>query len=77
LPDETRERGIRLAHQSHCASLFETVAGSLRVLQRVDRPNFGIIYEPANWLIAGEDYAVKRSANSSPTCSMSTFRTIG
>lgn len=54
--DEARERGIRLAHQSHCASLFETVAGSLRVLQQVDRPNFGIIYEPANWLIAGEDY---------------------
>jgi sugar phosphate isomerase/epimerase len=22
----------------------------------VGRPNFGIIYEPANWLIAGEDY---------------------
>jgi sugar phosphate isomerase/epimerase len=55
--DEARERGIRLAHQSHCASLFETVAGALRILQRVDRPNFGIIYEPANWLIAGEDYS--------------------
>ena len=54
--DEAREWGIRLAHQSHCASLFETVEGSLRVLQQVDRPNFGIIYEPANWLIAGEDY---------------------
>jgi sugar phosphate isomerase/epimerase len=54
--DEARERGIRLAHQSHCASLFETVGGALRVLRRVDRPNFGIIYEPANWLIAGEDY---------------------
>lgn len=54
--DEARERNIRLAHQSHCASLFETVEGSLRVLEQVGRPNFGIIYEPANWLIAGEDY---------------------
>jgi sugar phosphate isomerase/epimerase len=54
--DEARERGIRLAHQAHCASLFETVEGSLRVLQAVGRPNFGIIYEPANWLIAGQDY---------------------
>jgi len=54
--DEARERNIRLAHQSHCASLFETVEGSLRVLAQVDRPNFGIIYEPANWLIADEDY---------------------
>jgi len=26
--DEARERGIRLAHQSHCASLFETVDGT-------------------------------------------------
>ena len=54
--DTAAERGIRLAHQSHCSSLFETVEGSLRVLETVDRPNFGIIYEPANWMIAGEDY---------------------
>ena len=54
--DTAAERGIRLAHQSHCASLFETVEGSLQVLEKVDRPNFGIIYEPANWMIAGEDY---------------------
>ena len=54
--DEARERKIRLAHQSHCASLFETVSGSLDVLRRVNRPNFGIIYEPANWLISAQDY---------------------
>jgi sugar phosphate isomerase/epimerase len=54
--DEAHQRGIRLAHQAHFASLFETVEGALRVLQAVDRPNFGIIYEPANWLICGQDY---------------------
>jgi sugar phosphate isomerase/epimerase len=54
--DTARERKIRLAHQSHCASLFETVAGSLDVLRRVNRSNFGIIYEPANWLISGQEY---------------------
>jgi sugar phosphate isomerase/epimerase len=54
--DAARERRIRLAHQSHCASLFETVEGSLRVLRAVGRENFGLIYEPANWLIAEEDY---------------------
>ncbi len=53
---EASERGIRLVHQAHCASLFETVDGALDTLQRVGRPNFGIIYEPANWMIAGEDY---------------------
>ncbi|MCC6587632.1 MAG: sugar phosphate isomerase/epimerase [Bryobacterales bacterium] len=54
--DEARERGIRLAHQSHCSSLFETVEGAERVLKAVGRPNFGLIYEPANWLISGQPY---------------------
>jgi sugar phosphate isomerase/epimerase len=54
--DEAARRGIRLAHQSHTTSLFETIEGSLRVLKSVGRPNFGVIYEPANWLISGEDY---------------------
>lgn len=54
--DEAAKRGIRLAHQSHTSSIFETVDGSLRVIHSVDRPNFGLIYEPANWMIAGEDY---------------------
>lgn len=55
--DEAIERGIRLAHQSHTASLFETVSGALDVLKRVNRPNFGLIYEPANWMLVGEPYA--------------------
>lgn len=54
--DEARERKIRLAHQSHCASLFETVDGAERVLKAVGRSNFGLIYEPANWLISGQAY---------------------
>lgn len=54
--DEAKERDIRLVHQAHNSSLFETVAGSVDVLQKVGRENFGIIYEPANWFVAGEDY---------------------
>ena len=54
--DQARERKIRLAHQSHAASLFETVDGSVQVLKKVGRPNFGIIYEPANWMISQQDY---------------------
>jgi|GEM_PF-132076 len=54
--DEAAERRIRLAHQSHCASPFETVDGTERVLKAVRRPNFGLIYEPANWLISGQPY---------------------
>ncbi len=54
--DEAAERDIRLAHQAHCASLFETVDGSLDVLRAVGRANFGIIYEPANWMLSGQAY---------------------
>jgi len=54
--DEARERNIRIAHQSHTLSLFETVAESLDVLKRVARKNFGLIYEPANLDLCGEDY---------------------
>ena len=54
--DEANERGIRLAHQSHTQSLFETVDGSLDVLKRVNRSNFGIIYEPANLDLCGQAY---------------------
>lgn len=56
--DEAQERNIRLAHQSHTQSIFETVAGSLDILARVGRPNFGLIYEPANLAQCGESYGV-------------------
>ncbi len=54
--DEAQERGIRLAHQAHNSSIFETVDGSVDVLEKIDRENFGLIYEPANWMIADEPY---------------------
>lgn len=57
--DEAAERGIRLAHQSHVCSLFETVDMSLQVVREVGRENFGIIYEPANLMVCGQDYGRK------------------
>lgn len=54
--DEAKERSIRLAHQSHLQSLFETVDGSLEILQKIGRENFGLIYEPANLAQAGQPY---------------------
>ena len=56
--DEAQERKIRLAHQSHTQSIFETVAGSLEILHRVGRANFGLIYEPANLAQCGQSYGV-------------------
>ena len=64
--DEAAERGIRLAHQCHTRSLFELVDKSLEVLQRVGRPNFGLIYEPANLEFCGEDFGPATIARFAP-----------
>ncbi len=54
--DEAAERGIRLAHQSHASSLFETPENALKTLQAIGRTNFGLIYEAANWFLCGQEY---------------------
>ena len=54
--DAAAERGLTLVHQCHTLSLFETVEGIERTLRAIDRPNFGLIYEPANLELCGEDY---------------------
>jgi sugar phosphate isomerase/epimerase len=57
--DLAAERGIRLAHQCHTTTLFEQVDRSLEVLNAVGRDNFGLIYEPANLMLCGEDYGLQ------------------
>ena len=57
--DEAAERNLRLAHQCHTKSLFEEVDRSLEVLQSIDRPNFGLIYEPANLELCGQAYGLE------------------
>jgi sugar phosphate isomerase/epimerase len=54
--DQAQERGIRLVQQTHTNSPFETVADCLNMVARINRPNFGLILEPANLLLCGEDY---------------------
>lgn len=54
--DEARERDMLLCHQTHQRTLFERVGECLDVLRRVNRPNFGVTFEPANLLICGDDY---------------------
>ena len=54
--DRAADRGIRLAHQCHTTSLFEQVEPMIDVLESIDRPNFGLIYEPANLMLCDEDY---------------------
>jgi sugar phosphate isomerase/epimerase len=52
-------RGIRLAHQCHTTTLFEEVEPSIALLERINRRNFGLIYEPINLLICGQPYGLK------------------
>ena len=54
--DRAAERGIRLAHQCHTSSMFEQVEPMLQVLRQIGRPNFGVIYEPANLMLCGQTY---------------------
>jgi sugar phosphate isomerase/epimerase len=56
--DLAAERGIRLAHQCHTTTLFEEVEPSINWLKRINRTNFGLIYEPINLLICGQMYGL-------------------
>jgi sugar phosphate isomerase/epimerase len=63
--DEAGRRGLSLAHQCHTLSLFETLDGIVSTLKKINRPNFGLIYEPANLELCGQDYgpeAIRRLA---------------
>jgi sugar phosphate isomerase/epimerase len=54
--DLAAAQGLRLVHQCHTLSMFETVEAIEDTLRKIDRPNFGLIYEPANLEICGQDY---------------------
>ena len=56
--DTAAERGIRLAHQCHTTTLFEEVEPSIAWLKRINRRNFGLIYEPINLFICGQSYGL-------------------
>jgi sugar phosphate isomerase/epimerase len=64
--DQAAQRGIRLAHQCHTATLFEEVDSILNVLSDINRPNFGLIYEPANLLLCGQSCAADTLARLRP-----------
>ncbi len=54
--DEAAERNLSLVHQCHTLSLFETVDACESTVKKINRPNFGIIYEPANLEICNQPY---------------------
>jgi sugar phosphate isomerase/epimerase len=48
--DEAKERGLSIVHLSHPGSLFSNVDDTIDCLKRINRPNFGLTYEPVNWM---------------------------
>ena len=63
--DKAADRGLTLVHQCHTLSLFETLDGIVEALQKIDHPNFGLIFEAANLEGCRQDYgpaAVERLA---------------
>ena len=63
--DEARERGLWIVHLSHPATLFSNVDDAIDCLQKINRPNFGLVYEPVNWMNTPQGYGrdvIKRVA---------------
>jgi sugar phosphate isomerase/epimerase len=48
--DEARERGLSIVHLAHPATLFSKVDDAIDCLKKINRPNFGLTYEPVNWM---------------------------
>lgn len=64
--DEAAERGLQLVHQCHLQSIFETIEGTIETLKRIDRENFGLIFEAANLEQCGQDYGPETIARLAP-----------
>ena len=52
--DHAAERSVVLLQQTHWGSLAETVNDCVKLCRAVDRPNFGLTFEPANLLACVE-----------------------
>lgn len=63
--DAAAERGIKIVHQCHVQSLFETLDEIVDRLEQIDHANFGLIFEAANLEQCGQEYgpsAIERLA---------------
>jgi len=56
--DLAAEHGLKLVAQTHTGSPLETVEGALDTCEQVGRDNFGVAYEPGNFVLAGRDYGL-------------------
>lgn len=57
--DIADEYEVGVVVQIHTNTPLETVEGAMRVCAQIERPNFGLTYEPANFVLAGRDYGAE------------------
>jgi sugar phosphate isomerase/epimerase len=58
--DEAAERKLRLTHHDEARTMFETFPIALKTLKAINRPNFGMIYDEAQWIANTPDYQESR-----------------
>jgi len=49
--------GLRAVYQMHTGGAFQTIRSAAEAIAEIDEPNFGVLPEPANLLLAGEAFA--------------------
>ncbi len=54
--DEARERNMRLVHHAESFTLFENFELALKTLEAINRPNFGLQHDEAQWLANTPNY---------------------
>jgi sugar phosphate isomerase/epimerase len=57
--DKAAERNITLAHMTHWGTLIETVEDALDMVRQVGRPNFGLVYDPANTMACSTGFRLE------------------
>ena len=57
--DPAGERGIAVVQETHTDSPFETVSECLHMIRKINRKNFGILLDPANLVLCGQDYGAE------------------
>jgi len=56
--DLAADQELNLVSQIHTGTPLETVEGALDTCEKVARDNFGVAYEPGNFVLAGRDYGL-------------------
>jgi sugar phosphate isomerase/epimerase len=74
--DAAAERGMKLVQQTHWGTLCETIEQALDLVGKIDRPNFGINFEPANLLASGGDHGVDAITRLAPHLSNFYFQNV-